>query len=88
MTRQIEAIYEDGVLRPLQPLDLPESEHLTVTITTSDKGDSTRDWAVVEGARAMTAHLKKIPSIEEVRAALSVIPGSLSADLIADRGEY
>ena len=68
MTRQIEAIY--GVLRPLQPVDLPESEYLTVTITTSGKGVSTRDWAVVEEARGATAELKKIPTIEEVRAAL------------------
>jgi hypothetical protein len=38
-------------------------------------------------ARTATAGLKKIPSIEELRAALSVIPGSLSAELMADRGE-
>ena len=88
MTRQIEAVYEGGVLRPLQPVDLPEFEHLTVTIMTSDKGASTRDWAIVEAAPEATADLEKIPSIEEVRAALSVRPGSLSADLIADRGEY
>ncbi len=86
--KQIEAVYEGGVLRPLQPVELPESEHVTLTITTSDKGRSARDWAVVEMARAQTANLKRIPSIEEVRAALSVVPGSLSADLIADRGEY
>jgi predicted DNA-binding antitoxin AbrB/MazE fold protein len=86
--RSIEAIYEGGVLRPVEPLELPESEHVIVTITTSDKVHATRDWAVMEMARAETANLKNIPSIEDVRAALSAIPGSLSADLIADRGEY
>jgi predicted DNA-binding antitoxin AbrB/MazE fold protein len=87
MLRQIEAIYEGGVLRPLQPVDLPESARVAVTIATSDKGRSTRDWEIVERARAETASLE-IPSIEDVRSALSVIPGSLSADLIADRGDY
>jgi predicted DNA-binding antitoxin AbrB/MazE fold protein len=86
--KQIEAIYEGGVLRLLQPVELPESERVTVTITAPDSGGSRRDWAVVEMARAETARLKRIPSIEEVRAALSAIPGSLSAGLIADRGEY
>jgi predicted DNA-binding antitoxin AbrB/MazE fold protein len=88
MLKQVEAVFEGGVLRPLQPVELTESEHVTLTITTSDKGRSTRDWAVVQMARAETADLKRIPSIEEVRAALSVLSGSLSADLIADRGEY
>jgi len=32
--------------------------------------------------------MKLISSLDEVRAALSAIPGSLSADLIADRGDY
>ena len=88
MVRQVDAIYEGGVLRPLQPVELPESEHVMVTIATLDEVRTSRDWDVVEMALAATADLKRIPSIEEVRAALSVIPGSLSADLIADRGEY
>ena len=88
MIIQVRAIYEGGLLRLLEPVELPESEQVTVTIATSDEGRSTRDWSVVEMARAATANLRKIPSLEEVRAALSVIPGSMSADVIADRGEY
>ena len=88
MIRQIEAICEGGILRPLLPVELSESEHVTLTISTSDEGRSTRDWAIVGMARVATADLKRIPSIEEVRSALSTIPDSFSAELIADRGEY
>ncbi|HXB68801.1 MAG TPA: antitoxin AF2212-like protein [Candidatus Acidoferrales bacterium] len=33
MTRQVEAVFEQGVLRPLEPLSLPEQQHVFVTIT-------------------------------------------------------
>ncbi len=33
MTRQLEAVFEHGVLRPLEPLSLPEMQHVLVTIT-------------------------------------------------------
>jgi predicted DNA-binding antitoxin AbrB/MazE fold protein len=33
MTRQLEAVFEHGVLRPLEPLSLPESQRVLVTIT-------------------------------------------------------
>ena len=32
MSSQVEAIYENGVFRPLQPVELPEQKHVTVTI--------------------------------------------------------
>ena len=32
MTRNVEAVYEHGILRPLEPLDLAENERVTVTI--------------------------------------------------------
>lgn len=33
MTMQIEAVYEQGVLRPVIPLDLPEGERVGLTLT-------------------------------------------------------
>lgn len=35
MSRTIDAIYEDGVLKPLEPLDLPEHAKTRVTIEES-----------------------------------------------------
>ena len=32
MERVVEAVYENGVLTPLEPLDLPECKRLTITI--------------------------------------------------------
>ncbi|MGD8623210.1 MAG: antitoxin family protein [Anaerolineae bacterium] len=43
MNHQILAIYEKGVLRPLEPLDLPEHTELTVTVAMHqprERGDS------------------------------------------------
>ena len=40
MTKEFEAIYERGVLRPLEPLPLPEGSHLDVIIVTRDSARS------------------------------------------------
>jgi len=32
MTTAVEAIYEDGMLRPLQPLSLPEHTHVRLSV--------------------------------------------------------
>ena len=37
MTKEIEAIYEHGVIRPLQPLDLPEGARLDVIVVTHEE---------------------------------------------------
>ena len=47
MTRQIEAVYENGVLRPVEPLDLEPHTRVRVTIETrssvlSDTGRAPR----------------------------------------------
>ena len=34
MTTQLEAVYEQGVLRPLQPLDLAEGMKVAITLVT------------------------------------------------------
>lgn len=36
MTKQIEAVYENGVLRPAQPIELAEGEHLDLILITRD----------------------------------------------------
>jgi predicted DNA-binding antitoxin AbrB/MazE fold protein len=33
MTITVEAVYENGVLKPTQPLPFPERQHLHVTVT-------------------------------------------------------
>lgn len=43
MSTQVEAIYENGVFRPLQPVRLPEHRRVTVTIDENAEIDSA--WA-------------------------------------------
>ena len=88
MRQQVEAVYEHGVLRPLEPISLAEAQHVSLTITDSLTGRSRQDLNLVEQARAEVAGLERIPTIEEVRSALASIPGSLSEDIVVERGEY
>ncbi len=37
MTKQIEAVYEEGILRPLEPLQLPEGARLNIILMTRDE---------------------------------------------------
>ena len=88
MIRIVEAIYEHGVLRPLEPLSLAESQHVKLTISDAITERSQRDLATVEDARREIAAIGNVPTIEEVRAALASIPGSLAEDVAAERGDY
>ena len=42
MTQVVNAIYEDGALRPLDPVHLEEHQHVRVTVETLD-GDASND---------------------------------------------
>jgi predicted DNA-binding antitoxin AbrB/MazE fold protein len=88
MVRNVEAIYEHGVLRPLEPLALAESQRVSLTISDVPRARSQRDLGIVTRAQAELATVETVPTIEQVRAALSVIPGSLAQDVIAERGDY
>lgn len=37
MTKEIEAVYEHGVIRPLQPLELPEGSKLDLVVITHEQ---------------------------------------------------
>lgn len=90
MVQEIEAVYEHGVLRPLTPVTLAESEtvHLRISTDDADEDDPTIDSALIAHARAVVAGRTDIPSLEEVHQMLSAIPGNWSDDIIAERGEY
>jgi predicted DNA-binding antitoxin AbrB/MazE fold protein len=88
MTRHVEAVYEHGVLRPLEPLSLSESQRVKLTITDAASGRTFLDVSLTERARAEAAVLHQAPTLDEVRAALAAIPGSLSNDVIHERGDY
>ena len=85
MILHVDAVYERGVLRPLEPLSLAESQRVKLTISEPEGGRSQRDMEFLERVRAEVAAMPRIPTLEEVQQAMSKIPGSLTEDFIAER---
>jgi len=50
MTKEIEAVYEQGMIRPLQPLELPEGARLDLIVITHDqpKGNGNTAQVIAE----------------------------------------
>ena len=83
MQKTFEAVYENGVLRPLEALRLPDN--LRVTVTIGDLAASGQDVAGYFSPEEWEAAAHDQISLEEVRRALSSIPGSLSGTVVASR---
>jgi len=84
MKRKIDAVYENGLLRPLEPLALAERQRVSVTIEV-DGPDEWLDqdalaWAVQEGDVTI--------SLDDVRGRLAKLTGTLSELVISERGQY
>ena len=47
MTKEIEAVYEHGMIRPLQPLELPEGARLDVIVITHEQPTANGNTAEV-----------------------------------------
>lgn len=97
MTEIITAIYENGVLRPLQPLRLRESQLVWVSVATEDK-ESEREAslrALIEEGLIDPPGVDDVPdpvSAEERQYLADLLgraPGKpLSQIVIEDRGEW
>lgn len=85
MSKLIEAIYENGVLRPLEPLGL--EEHQRVTVTIAEDGERQEDLFDPEFTQWCAEQSRNAPSLEEVRQSLSKIQGSMADVVIAERNE-
>ena len=84
---QVEAVYQHGMLKPLQPLDLAENEHVSLVVTTSTPTPDAchRDAEFTESLRSALQDAAPAAGLDEVRRRLSKIPGTLTADFIAER---
>jgi predicted DNA-binding antitoxin AbrB/MazE fold protein len=89
MTKQVEAVYENGVLRPLEPLGLDEHQQVTVMIVDSsaDPLRSYLDLDYIEGVKREVDAMDYIPSIEEIWAITSKDPTSWAEAIIAERAD-
>jgi predicted DNA-binding antitoxin AbrB/MazE fold protein len=79
MKKSVEAIYENGVFRPLEPVDLPEHQRVQVSVADED------EWLDRDYIEWAASQVQETVSLEAVRQALAKIPGSLTADFIAER---
>ena len=89
MTQRVDAVFENGVLRPLAEVSLAESQRVTLTISDADSSQTNpaRQDDFLERLRAELATLEHLPTLEEVQQALSKIPGSMEEDFDAEREE-
>jgi predicted DNA-binding antitoxin AbrB/MazE fold protein len=88
MTKQVDAVYENGILRLLEPLPLEEHQRVTVTISdlTSDPLASMIDSAFEDWARKEVAGTAHVPSLEEVQRMTAGDQSSWAEAIIAERG--
>jgi len=84
MVRKLQAVYEGGVLRPVEPLALEEHQLVSVIIMDDIAAEDELAFATPETFEALADHTV---TLEAVRRALSKIPGSLDADFAAERNE-
>ena len=86
MTRQLEAIFQGGMLRPLQPLNLLEDQKVVVTVATIPATNE-EEFLDEEFHRYCESRADYSVTLEQVRSESASIPGSLADDIIADREE-
>ncbi len=84
MIQQIDAVFEHGVLRPLKPLRLAEKAKVKVMISLPED-DS---WMDVEFMDSCASDADPTIRMEDVRAALAKIDGSMDSAIDETRGEW
>jgi predicted DNA-binding antitoxin AbrB/MazE fold protein len=83
MPSEFEAIYENGILRPLTPLSLAENEHVTLIVAhTRDE-----DWLDNEYMDSRAADADFSLTRDQIKALTASIPGSMDEAIDEDRGE-
>lgn len=89
MTKQVEAVYENGMLRPLEPLPLEEHQHVTVMIgeVHAAQERSHPDTDYLAAVRAEVAAMGRIPTLDEIHKITAKDPGSWAEAIDAEREE-
>jgi predicted DNA-binding antitoxin AbrB/MazE fold protein len=85
MEKTVQAVYENGVLHPLEPLRLAERQQVTVTIDDSLDLSPIHSLLVSPAEWSYAAH--DDIRLAEVRHSLANIHGSLSEAVLEERRE-
>jgi len=83
MTRSLQAIYERGVLRPLEHLPFREQQEVTVTVSDEAGGD----WLDSAFLTHLETQADDSVTLERVRAGLAKISGSMVEDFQKERDD-
>jgi predicted DNA-binding antitoxin AbrB/MazE fold protein len=84
MTQRLQAVYEGGVLRPIEPLRLAENQLVSVILFDENASEENLEF---EDPAYFQAFADGSVTREAVHAALSKIRGSLDADFQEERDE-
>jgi predicted DNA-binding antitoxin AbrB/MazE fold protein len=91
MSERIDAIYEGGVFRPEVPVSVPEGQRVSLDVSSAcplpDDLQDVADLLDQEFVAACRRQANHAPSLEEVRHALSSVPGPLAEMIVAEREE-
>ena len=86
MTIRVEAIYDNGVLRPVEPIPVYDQERVTLTL---EPLDDSLDHEYLVRCQAEQASQRRAPrSIAEIQARWKNIPGSFADLIIEERGDH
>lgn len=82
MIQPFDAVYENGILRPDQLLHLAEHERVRILVLTDGQDE------LLDDNFGVGSEFDPVPSLEDVRSALSTIRGSMDDAINELRGEY
>jgi predicted DNA-binding antitoxin AbrB/MazE fold protein len=85
MATTVQAVYENGVFKPAEPV--PYKEHEQVTITIRNGEEKFEDWEDTEVVSQYVSEADESITLEQVREALARIPGNISDDIRRERDE-
>ena len=85
MEKTVQAVYENGVLHPLEPLLLGERQQVTITI--SDRVDESANHPLLVSSDEWSHAPQDDITRDEVRQALATINGSLAQAVLEERRE-
>ncbi len=85
MTRTVQAVYENGVFRPLESISCHEHERVILTVESAAIAEE--NLLDQEFLTYCATQADDTVSLEAVRQALGKIPGSLTDEIRAQRDE-
>lgn len=92
MDKSFQAVYESGVLKPLESLPLNDREVVTLIVAGRNGSQPIEDeWHDIIDHDAITTAEQDVEGelpLDELRRRLSKIQGSMSDIVISERGDY